>query len=222
MIRVATATRPRLPRLEYRLAFDLAAAALRDCDDGESPLLLVVSLPALVEEARVRWPVVAVMDDVPAPSADGSALADRRWIGATYRKGMWAAPQSVTWRARLEAIDAVLADGALLGILTAGPWAWLLALFRSALASGEPRWPIAGLGGELARRRFRVAHAYGLGGVESALWAALGRLSARAGRDDLADRCEAAYRLALAAPRAPRLAAFSLLVFRKDLGSRWP
>ena len=69
----------------------------------------------------------------------------------------------------------------------------------------------------LQQRRRTLEERSGAGGLTSVVWGALGHLASLAGRDDLADRCEAGYRRTLERPRAGSLAWTELLVYRKGL-----
>lgn len=211
-------------RLEYRLALDLALAALTRSDgDGNpsSPLLLVASSSAIVGEvaSRVVGPVDLIADapGVDVPTASGSV---RAWTGraSAGRAGaIWAAPQPGTWRVRLAEIDGDLRPGGRLAILSGGPVGQVLARFRRAWSSGEPAWTAAALWRELTQRDYHVERTYALGGPRGAALAAGRRLALATGRAALADRCEVGYRLAIT-DVAPRLSQFRLTVVQK--GSR--
>jgi len=216
-------------RQEYRLAFDLAGARLaRDRDDRRT-LLIVASAPVLLREALLRADgKVSVIPDAPAVAAAEGFLtrnpvapyclenerADA--AGSVAHWGvLWASPQPSTWRARLDAVDDGLAGEGVLALLVGGALASALTPFRASWGAGEPRWPAGTLRQALARRGYRLEERSGAGGLASIVWGALGHLALRAGRADLADRCEAGYRRTLESPRTAGLAWTELLVYRK-------
>jgi hypothetical protein len=220
-------------RLEYRLAFDLAAAALARAGDGDRPIILVASAPIFVRESLARASGrVAVLADSAAVAEAARRLANSvTFLGrsavellgaeidgaqATGRFGgcLWASPRPETWLRRLRALDAGLADRAPLAILIPGNGARLSAFSRTAWMPGEPVWTDA-LRRQLTRLGYRTGRAYSFGGPASLVWAAISRLASVARRPDLADRCEAAYRSALAGPGHHPLARSTLLIAHK-------
>lgn len=195
--------------LEYRLALDLAFASFaREDAPGAALLVLAASDPSLVFEvgARVTGPL-AIVDD------------RTRWEqlrgGETYPCGVWACPSRGTSDGQLQALSALLGEGALLGVVVPGR---LRAVVERARQPGQRHrqpWNGGAVGQALAAQGYRLERAYGLGGPRALAFALAGRLVARLGRPDLADRCEAGYRLSLAPARGGRCSLATLLLFRK-------
>lgn len=220
---------PPLPLAE-QMAIDLACSALGASADPVEPMLVIASTsPAAVAVlTRMSGPLVvaaesqAVVDEARAELAKGAhprpgdvdvvTLDDAARAGRTYRQAMWLVPSSAGV-SQLPAIDRLVADGGKLAIVGSGPLrrirsgtrGWAPGLTEDA---GDP----LGLGRGLA---YRVETERRLYGVRSALWALAGVVARRAARQDLADRCEAGYRLALEDGRRPRLWSVGVWVGRK-------
>ena len=231
-----TAGMPSSPRLEYRLAFDLAFARLAEERRVEHPILLVASASVFVQEtlARAAAPVTVLaesarMADIGRSPAGPDALwpqtrvevlgpdSDPPSATGGYKGAIWASPQPLTWRRCLGALDGALTDGALLALLVAGTGAPLLASLRTGWAPGEPAWTAAKLQRKLEHLGYRTKRVYYLGGPRGVVWAAMSRVAGVIGRPDLADRYEAGYRLALADVGSRLLAQFRLVVVAKGM-----
>jgi hypothetical protein len=216
--------------LEYRLAFDLAWSYLAEDRRRRAPMLLVLSAPAFLDEAMARLDGRAcVVAGSPSVTVGAMHIARkgllreevtvRRALGTDLREmtksgfgsAVWACPPARTWQRQLETLDAVLADRALLVMLLHT---------RGSLGLGriEHRSPAAARGvtpPSLATLGYRLVQEYSIGGPPSVLWAGLGRVASSLGRADLADSCEAGYRLGLATPVRPGLARLTVAICRK-------
>jgi hypothetical protein len=220
--------------LEYRLAFDLAWSYLAGDRRRPTPMLLVLSAPVFFDEAMARLDGRAcVVTGSPAVTIRAMQMARqgllkeevtvRRVLGSDLREmtkngfgsAVWACPPARTWTRQLETLDALLADSAVLVML-------LHARSSPGLSRGD-RWLTASRGGALpaplATLGYRLVQQYPIGGPPSVLWAGLRRVASHLGRADLADSCEAGYRLGLATPVRPDLARLTVAICRKEGGT---
>lgn len=220
-------------RLEYRLAFDLAAAMLFGNARADSRIALLASSPSFVPEWLVRTtnpPTIIVDSERIAATAralvDGWAPDEKVVVlGTLYAKAstttaehdgaLWASPLPGTWRTLFDGLDGILTGDASLVVLTAGRLGWLSGSVGRCFTAGEPRLPVRGLDRELERRGYRTENVFTIGGIDAFRWAALARVAKLAGRPDLADRCEAGYRLALVPRRRGQVGLFTLIAARK-------
>jgi hypothetical protein len=219
-----------LPEL---LAIDLAFASVSIPGVELSRLLLIASSPTAISEAlfRVSTPVSLVVESEEAAVSIQSLRAasllgvDAEMdifvagddLGAmpkrAHENAIWIAPERHTWRSRVRGIDAALSDRARLAIIGSGP------LARLALASRPNSLKLCG---NAANPRhvgqafgYRTETTFAILGMRSALYGTMRLAADRIGRHDVADRLEAAYRLALIEPAASAGSAISVWTGRK-------
>jgi len=221
--------------VEYRLAFDMASAAIARTMDTREPVLLVASAPVFVSEALTRaMGSVAVFCDSTDVTAMAWALpvsgdlpngAQVEIVGlqelASRSRGrfpaaIWASPQRETWWHRLRMLEDVLSDDALLVVLTASTGGRLLSRWRREWSPGEPEWTGNELYGMLTCLGYRQEYAIDLAGPRGILSTGLGRLADMVARPDLTDRLEASRRLTLAEDVVRGFGQFRVVMVRKS------
>jgi hypothetical protein len=204
-------------RLEFSTAFDHAASWLAGVDP---PLLAIVSLPEFVDLtiARASGPLAFACENeaththalrrlgqggMPRELAQHSVvlpmlghLAPRTAYGGV----LWASPQPRAWRATLHGLRPRLTRGARLCILTGTVWGDLVRPLRIDAHPGEPAGLDRRLRAALAADGWPITRSYPVGGLAGVGWAIAGRVAARIGRLDLADRAEQAHHHAVDAP----------------------
>jgi hypothetical protein len=146
---------------------------------------------------------------LPAEGLPGDPAA----AGGPFSAVLWASPQPATWPDRMVAILRLLEPDGALCILAATRMGRLLRTMRENWQAGEPAVPSTTLKAKLAAAGWRVTHSLALGGLASVGWAAAGRVAARAGRPDWADRAERAHHRALVGGRG---ASYELLLARRE------
>jgi hypothetical protein len=228
------ASTPLEARLEYRLAFDLAAAIFFGNAESDAQVALLASSPCFVQEWLLRTTgpptiiadfeaVASVLPAIATARLAAESIADAERFGDEPRTPgqaltgvLWASPQPETWRTLLTALDRVLVAHGSAIILTAGSLNPLLAGVRRGSVPGEPRRPIRGLHREICRHGFSQTGVFTIGGIEALRWSFLGRVASLVGRPDLVDRCETGYRLALAPMPGHRLGLYTVVAMRKE------
>jgi len=184
-------------RLEYAIAFDLAASWL---GGFRGACLGLVSNDQFGDELRTRG---------------GSRLrivrsaADLVASERVYDAVVWAAPQADTWRRLVPRVATALRPGGALCILTATRVGGLVSPLRRARLAGEPSALVGPIAGALPRHGLQIRRVYPLGGLSSLAWALAGRAALLVSRPDLADRAERAHHSALESRSA---ASFQLLL----------
>lgn len=220
-------------RLEHRLALDLACAGLAHAGRRGGSTLIVASSPVWLREALFRLTgEITVLGEDEATLRLARLVVDQgelrrdtaldirglgeATVGSLPPAGsvLWAAPRRATWRRIAQLTDAALVAGGALALVADAPLARLLDL-RHAARGLAPAWHANALADSLQRQGYRRIAEYPLGGPASFFWAALAQAAGRAGRPALADRYEAAYRAALAAPVSRRWATCRVRVDRK-------
>ena len=219
--------------LPERLAIDLAFSRLsRPLAEG-TRFLLISSNPIAIAEAllRVSTPVSILHESGEAATAaiDRSAgfrgpqssrvatfVTDddlRSGVVQAHDAALWIAPDRGTWRGRVNAIDNVLEEGSHLAIVGAGPMGRVATRLRPGgfpvLACSENAYRV---GTEFG---YRTETRMSLYGLRSALYGAMRIAAERFRRLDLADRFEAAYRLALLDARPNRASAIGVWIGQK-------
>jgi hypothetical protein len=219
--------------LPERLAIDLAFASVSSPRVELSRFLLIASSPTAISEAllRVSTPVSLVVESEEAAariqSLTATSLVGVRAemeifvadddLGAmpkrAHENAIWIAPERRTWRDKVRGIDAALSDRARLAIIGAGR------LARLALAVRPNGLPLCG---NAANPRevgqtfgYRTETTFAILGMRSAMYGTMRLAADRIGRHDVADRLEAAYRLALIEPAASTGSAISVWTGRK-------
>src|SRR5581483_7114078 len=162
-------------RLEYSIAFDLAAARVAESNSIASGVALVASSPIFVREwlprATGSFTIIAESSSVASvarrmvdygttpprnvaavvQAESASELAESQLSAA-----VWASPRPGTWRSLFAILDATLVSGASIVVLTAGRLSPLVGGIRRGLTPGEPRLPIRGLDREIEYRGYRL------------------------------------------------------------------
>ncbi len=220
--------------LEYRFAFDLAAATLFGHAASVPRTALLASAPSFVSEWLLRAadpptiiadfePVETTVRLIAAARMTTARVVEAKELGdapGPYGQALtgvlWASPRSETWRALVGMLDGMLETGARAVILTAGPLRPLLAAIRRGWRPGEPRYPIRDIDREIGRRGFSLEETFTIGGPEAIRWSTLSRVARLLGRSDLIDRYEAGYQLALAPRRGHRVGVNTVIVARKE------
>jgi hypothetical protein len=219
--------------LPERLATDLAFAGLSRDRKVPSRLLLLAANPVGVWEGLLRAspPISVVAETDEAAIAARIAAAaliptqegeidvfvgnrDRdRWVMRPHDVALWMSPTRDTWRARVRDVDAALAPGAYLAIVGAGPLTRVMSRLRPG---GLPMCQGAANPCRVGETfEYQAEGIWRLFGMRSAAFGVL-RISAdRIGRPDLADRLEAAYRLALLERGTPMTWSVGVWIGRK-------
>lgn len=180
--------------LEYRYALDAAMTWLAHCRQ----VAVVCAIPALHAEVAQRTPVRTIQDQ---PDA-----------------GLWVEPLVNGWQADLAALAPRLPAGAPLAVVASQPLARLIPERRgwSGAPLGMRPGGLRTLREALGRAGFCVEQQHGVHSLDAIIRNQFGRLLARAGRPDLADRQEFAARLHYrAAPPWTTLATTCLWLARR-------
>jgi hypothetical protein len=229
---------PSVAPLEYRLALDLAFAALPRSGGRDPSLLLVASAPLIIQEVCIRaMGPVTIVPDTPAALASAARLARaddiqrpsaiqvaRRedpltWAPGRHDAVIWASPRPATWRPLVSRVDSALAPGGRLATLVAGPLMRPLATLLADVPVGGPAWCADDLTRKLSRRGYELDDVYRFAGIKSVSWSVASRLAAVLGRHDLVDRAEAGYRAAIADAYPASVSRLRLAVLRKGVSS---
>lgn len=220
--------------LPERLATDLAFGGLSRDRKVPSRLLLLAANPVGVWEGLLRAsPPISVVADtdeaavaariaaaasIPTPEGEIDVFVgnrDRdRWVMRPHDVALWISPTRHTWRSRVRDVDAALTPRGRLAIVGAGPLARVVSRLRPGglplcHGSDDPRRVSEAFS-------YRTEAIWRLYGMRSATFGGLRIAAERIRRPDLADRLEAAYRLALLERGAPRAWAVGVWIGRKQ------
>ena len=201
--------------LEYRLAFDLASGVLWRARLAANSTLLLASSASFVNEALLRLDgevtiVSESPDDAGRAHMRSQSLAGARGQAAFlmahdlarlpaagHSCALWVAPQPPSWRDRARDLVRALTPGATLVVVSGGPLSPMLRRFRRMPAADTSVWLGPSLARVLAGEGLRREQAWSIGTGGSPMWAIMARAAALAGRSDLVDRAEAAFRQSL-------------------------
>jgi hypothetical protein len=169
------------PGLEYQHAFDYCAV---EAHRQRGPVIVAASSAFYASQLLGR---VEACDPllIGADGADASTLA-----AESVRAIVWAEPEQATGAQALRHLQRSLGRDGCLYVIVSQPLARLLPEWRGD--SRPPATSPAGMRrtiGWLRQQGWAIAQLYGFHGPASIVWEGAGRLMARAGRADLADRC---------------------------------
>lgn len=197
---------PATARLEYRLALDMAFSAVMARSapaTPDAPVVVLASTRAIAYESALRArPVDIVLCDptwtldVPDPAVL-RPVDELASVSTGVAGTIWFSPNQEGWQTQLTQIERIVAPGGVVATLTAGSGN-IFAPLRRDWGDGEPDWDGRELHDALRESGYRSRGRLELAGAETVFWVLMQRACALAGRPDLADRCEVAYRLSIA------------------------
>ena len=191
--------------LAHLIALDLAVAALDHLSAEHEPAILVGASTAVADEAAARIATGPLASDETPAQAESRPDAPGR--------ALWFAPQRRRLATQARELDARLRPGGVVAVIGGGPLTALHIMVRPVGAGFPPETADARAVARLLG--YETVARWWLFGPRSVAWALLRLLAERIARDDLVDRCEAAFQSSLIESGRPFLWSISVWVGRK-------